>query len=257
MLTVVIMQFLLDDSELKSWGWRIPFFIGALLSLVVLWLRRSLSESLDPNARANKNIFKELWKYRRAIMMVLGFTASGSLSFYTFTTYMQKYLVKTSGLAERTVSELMTAALLVFMLLQPLMGRLSDKIGRRHSMIIYSALIAVCTVPALTLLQTISTPWGAFVIVIMVLLIISFYTSISGLLKAEMFPPEVRALGVSLPYALANAIFGGSAEVVALRLKEQGVEEVFFWYVAVMGLLAFVISLMLPRKDSTTGLQTD
>ena len=92
---------------------------------------------------------------------------------------------------------------------------------------------------------TIATPW-----ISLALAIVSFYTSISGLVKAEMFPPEVRALGVGLAYAVANAIFGGSAEYVALSLKAQGMENAFYWYVTVMMVVAFLFSLRLPKQPA-------
>ena len=250
LLTVVVLQQILSDEELRSWGWRIPFALGAALAVIALYLRRSLNETSDSETRSHKDAgsLKGLWKHRRAFIMVLGFTAGGSLSFYTFTTYMQKYLVNTSGMDTRTASALMTAALFVFMLIQPLIGALSDKIGRRNSMLIFGGLAAVCTVPVLTLLQGVTDPWIAFSLIMLSLLIASFYTSISGILKAEMFPPEVRALGVGLSYAVANALFGGSAEYVALSLKAAGSETSFFWYVAGMGAVAFLVSLMLHRR---------
>jgi MHS family alpha-ketoglutarate permease-like MFS transporter len=252
LLTVVVLQQILSDEELRAWGWRIPFAIGAVLAIVALYLRRSLNETSDKKTRQHKDAgsLKGLWKHRRAFIMVLGFTAGGSLSFYTFTTYMQKYLVNTSGMDARTASMLMTAALFIFMLIQPVIGALSDKIGRRSSMLIFGGLAAICTVPVLTLLQNISSPWAAFGLVMISLLITSFYTSISGILKAEMFPPEVRALGVGLSYAVANALFGGSAEYVALSLKAAGSETSFFWYVSAMGAVAFLVSLMLHRRGN-------
>lgn len=252
LLTVVILQQVLNDEELRAWGWRIPFALGAVLAIVALYLRRSLNETSDRKTREHKDAgsLRGLWKHRRAFLMVLGFTAGGSLSFYTFTTYMQKYLVNTSGMDARTASALMTAALFIFMLVQPLIGSLSDKIGRRSSMLIFGGLAAICTVPVLTLLQDVTSPWVAFVLVMISLLITSFYTSISGILKAEMFPPEVRALGVGLSYAVANALFGGSAEYVALSLKAAGSETSFFWYVSAMGGIAFLVSLMLHRRGN-------
>ncbi|KNC90366.1 MFS transporter [Trabulsiella odontotermitis] len=147
-----------------------------------------------------------------------------------------------------TASILMTAALFVFMLIQPIIGALSDKIGRRTSMLIFGGLATVCTVPVLSALQSVTSPIAAFALVMCALLIVSFYTSISGILKAEMFPAQVRALGVGLSYAVANALFGGSAEYVALSLKSVGVETAFFWYVTLMGALAFLVSLMLHAK---------
>ncbi|UYU31080.1 MFS transporter [Siccibacter colletis] len=256
LLTVVILQQVLDEKDLYAWGWRIPFAIGAVLAIVALWLRRSLDETSTDETRALKEAgsLKGLWRNRKAFIMVLGFTAGGSLSFYTFTTYMQKYLVNTAGMHANTASAIMTGALFIFMLLQPFIGALSDKIGRRSSMLCFGALATLCTVPILTALQNVSSPWAAFGLVMLALIIVSFYTSISGILKAEMFPAQVRALGVGLSYAVANALFGGSAEYVALWLKSLGSETAFFWYVSAMGALAFVVSLMLHRKGKGIAL---
>lgn len=250
LLVVVILQQTLDEGALRDWGWRIPFAIGAALAIVALWLRRQLDETSKKEVRALKEAgsFKGLWRNRRAFIMVLGFTAGGSLSFYTFTTYMQKYLVNTTGMHANVASVVMTAALFVFMLLQPVIGALSDRIGRRASMLCFGGLATLLTVPILSALQYVTSPWAAFALMMVALLIVSFYTSISGILKAEMFPAQVRALGVGLSYAVANALFGGSAEYVALSLKSAGMETVFFWYVTALCALAFIVSLMLHRK---------
>ncbi|WKV49932.1 MFS transporter [Dickeya fangzhongdai] len=250
LLVVVILQQVLSDTDLRTWGWRIPFALGAALAVVALFLRRSLNETSASETRARKDAgsLRALWRNRKAFIMVLGFTAGGSLSFYTYTTYMQKYLVNTAGMNAKSASGLMTLALFVFMLLQPLFGALSDKIGRRSSMLIFGSFSALLTVPILSTLQGVTNPVIAFALVMLALVIVSFYTSISGILKAEMFPPEVRALGVGLSYAVANALFGGSAEYVALSLKSLGTEEAFFWYVSLMGALAFLVSLGLHHK---------
>lgn len=250
LLVVVLLQQLLSDTDLRTWGWRIPFALGAALAVVALFLRRSLNETSASETRARKDAgsLRALWRNRKAFIMVLGFTAGGSLSFYTYTTYMQKYLVNTAGMNAKSASGLMTLALFVFMLLQPLFGALSDKMGRRSSMLIFGSFSALLTVPILSTLQGVTNPVVAFALVMLALVIVSFYTSISGILKAEMFPPEVRALGVGLSYAVANALFGGSAEYVALSLKSLGTEEAFFWYVSLMGALAFLVSLGLHHK---------
>ena len=221
-----------------------------MLAIVALWLRRQLDETSKQDVRALKEAgsLKGLWRNRKAFVMVLGFTAAGSLCFYTFTTYMQKYLVNTAGMHANVASGIMTAALCVFMLVQPLFGALSDKIGRRTSMLCFGALAAIFTVPILTALQSVTSPYMAFALVMSALLIVSFYTSISGILKAEMFPAQVRALGVGLSYAVANALFGGSAEYVALSLKSVGMETTFFWYVTALAVVAFLVSLMLHGK---------
>ncbi|TES01430.1 MFS family transporter [Pseudomonas aeruginosa] len=253
-LVVVILQQLLSEDELRAWGWRIPFVIGAITAVIALWLRRSLNETASKSTleRKESGTFAELFKHKRAFFTVLGFTAGGSLIFYTFTTYMQKYLVNTAGMSAKTASAVMTFALLAYMLMQPLFGMLSDRIGRKTSMLWFDTLGTLCTLPILLALKTVSSPYMAFFLIILALAIVSLYTSISGLIKAEMFPPEVRALGVGVSYAVGNAIFGGSAEYVALGLKSVGMENVFYWYVSAMCLLALLVCVSLPdlRKVS-------
>lgn len=250
-LVVVILQQLLDESELKTWGWRIPFVVGAITAVVALFLRRTLHETSSAASRGSKEAgsVAELFRnHKAAFFTVLGYTAGGSLIFYTFTTYMQKYLVNTAGMSIKTASYVMTACLFLYMCMQPVFGALSDRIGRRNNMLMFGALGTLCTVPILTALGTVSSPELAFVLIAVALAIVSFYTSISGIVKAEMFPPEVRALGVGLAYAIANAIFGGSAEYVALGMKTLGHETAFYWYVTAMMVIAFFVSLRLPRQ---------
>ena len=252
-LVIVVLEQLLSEAELKAWGWRIPFVIGAIAAVVALFLRRTLHETQSAESRANKEAgsLAGLFRHHKAAFFtVLGYTAGGSLIFYTFTTYMQKYLVNTVGLPIKTTSYVMTVALFVYMCMQPLFGALSDRIGRRNNMLLFGALGAVATVPILTALQGVTSPVAAFLLIILALAIVSFYTSISGIVKAEMFPPEVRALGVGLAYAVANAIFGGSAEYVALGLKSLGHESAFFWYVTGMMVLAFAVAWRLPKQAS-------
>ncbi|WP_369650261.1 MULTISPECIES: MFS family transporter [unclassified Variovorax] len=252
-LVIVVLEQLLTEAELKAWGWRIPFVIGAVAAVVALLLRRTLHETQSAEAKANKEAgtMTGLFKHHMpAFLTVLGFTAGGSLIFYTFTTYMQKYLVNTVHLPIKTASYVMTGALFLYMCMQPLFGALSDRIGRRNNMLLFGGLGALATVPILTALQHTTNAVAAFALIIAALAIVSFYTSISGIVKAEMFPPEVRALGVGLAYAVANAIFGGSAEYVALGLKSLGHESAFFWYVTAMMVIAFLVSLRLPRQAS-------
>ena len=248
LLVLVILQQLLTNEELKAWGWRIPFVLGACVALVSLYLRRSLTETTTAEERKRKEAgsLTALLAHKRAFVTVLGFTAGGSLIFYTFTTYMQKYLVNTVGMDTKTASAIMTVVLVIYMCLQPVFGSLSDRIGRKTSMMWFGGLAAIATVPIMTALRGVASPVMAGVLIVCALAIVSLYTSISGLIKAEMFPVEVRALGVGLSYAVANAIFGGSAEYVALWFKQAGMESNFYWYVSIMCAIAFIVSLRMP-----------
>ncbi|MGX7001532.1 MFS family transporter [Caballeronia sp. KNU42] len=258
LLVLVVLQQVLSTEELKAWGWRIPFGIGALAAVVSLYLRKSLDETTTAETRKLKEAgtLRGLMQHKGAFLTVIGFTAGGSLIFYTFTTYMQKYLVNTAGMHAKTASNVMTAALFIYMIMQPAFGALSDRIGRRTSMLWFGGLATFCTVPLLYALKDVTNPVMAFVLVVVALAVVSLYTSISGLIKAEMFPAEVRALGVGLSYAVANAVFGGSAEYVALFLKSIGSESTFYWYVTALCAISWIVSLRM-RDSSKEGYLRD
>jgi MHS family alpha-ketoglutarate permease-like MFS transporter len=245
---LLVLQFTLTEAELEAWGWRIPFAIGAVLALVVFYIRRRLTETESfTRARAagaprssTANLFRD---HPREALLVMALTAGGTLAFYAYTTYMQKFLVNTSGFGRETASQVMTAALFVFMCLQPLSGALSDRIGRKPVMATFGVLGVLLTVPIFTALESVQDPIAAFALVMAALLIVTGYTSINAVVKAELFPSHIRALGVALPYALANTMFGGTAEYVALWFKDSGMERGFYWYVTAMIGLSLLVYL--------------
>lgn len=254
LLTLVALQQLLDDAELREWGWRIPFGIGAIMAFTVLLMRNHLHETTDNNAPKSPDAgsLLALFRHPKALFIVMSLTAGGGLCLYTFTTYMQKFLVNTAGMDIKTVSSVMLAAMLGFMLLQPAMGALSDRIGRRKCLLLFSGLMTLSAVPLLNALSNVSDPGVAFLLVLTALAILSLYTSISGLFKAELFPQHIRALGVGFAHSISIAIFGGSAEYIALLCKQAGHEQVYFWYVAAICAVAFATALFMrePRRAS-------
>jgi MHS family alpha-ketoglutarate permease-like MFS transporter len=254
LLTLVFLQQVLDDSALRAWGWRVPFAVGAVMAFSVLLMRNHLHETVDNNIPkpADAGTLVALLRHPKALFVVMSLTAGGGLCLYTFTTYMQKFLVNTAGMNIKTTSNVMLAAMLGFMLLQPAMGALSDRIGRRKCLLLFSGLMTASAVPLLTAISTVQTPAVAFFLVLTALAILSLYTSISGLFKAELFPQHIRALGVGLAHSISIAIFGGSAEYIALLCKQMGQEQAYFWYVAAICAVAFVTALFMrePRRVS-------
>ena len=249
LLVILLLQSLLTEAEMRGIGWRIAFAGGAIAALGVLLLRAQMQETVGERHPEAGRI-GALLAHWRGLLIVVGLTAGGSLSFYVFSTYMQKYLVNTAGLEPRAVNWIMTAVLVPFMLLQPLFGALSDRIGRRRNMIAFGVLATLATVPLLRLLGSVQSPFAAFALVLVGLTINSFYTSVSGLFKAELFPVHVRALGVGLAYGVANGLFGGSAEAVALFLKQRGHEGAFAWYAtAICGAALLTALLMRDTRD--------
>jgi MHS family alpha-ketoglutarate permease-like MFS transporter len=242
---VLLQRVFLTEQQLHAWGWRIPFAIGAVLAITVMYLRRSLQESVtleeNKTARSSRGTIKALAQHPKAIMTVLGLTLGGTVAFYTFTTYMQKFLVVTSGFSKSAATLISAFTLIVFMLLQPLFGLLSDKVGRKPLLIAFGICGSLATVPILTALGHTKDVWVAFALIMCALVIVSGYTSINAVVKAELFPANIRALGVGFPYGIAVSVFGGTAEPIALQLKENGHQEWFYWYVTICILISLVI----------------
>jgi MHS family alpha-ketoglutarate permease-like MFS transporter len=258
---VLLLQATLSEADLQAWGWRLPFALGAVLALGVFVLRRRLAETESfkamPQDRPQSTLGNLVRHHPREFTLVAIITAGGSLTFYGYTTYMQKFLVNTAGFGRDTATQVMTAALVVYMLAQPLFGHLADRFGRKPMLITFGVLGTLATVPAYSFLATARSSLAAFAVIVVLLLILSAYTSISALIKAELFPAHIRTLGVALPYALGNAMFGGTAEYAALWFKGAGVESVFYWYVSAMIFLALAAFLKLPETKRTSLITED
>ncbi len=256
---LVGLQAWLGEDALEAWGWRIAFGVGAALAIVVFFIRRRLSETQsftnaaaarDKPKSSGKNLFRD---HPKEAFLVIALTAGGTLAFYAYTTYMQKFLANTAGFDRATATRIMTAALFMFMLLQPFAGALSDRIGRRPMMIGFGLAGLLFTYPIFTALESARDPLTAFALVMAALVIVTGYTSINAVVKAELFPSHIRALGVALPFAIANTIFGGTAEYVALWLKSAGHERAFYIYVSVV-IAGSLITYATMRETKATSL---
>jgi MFS transporter, MHS family, alpha-ketoglutarate permease len=249
-LTAIIVLLLLQKvflttEELQAWGWRIPFVIGACLAIFVAVMRRNLPET-EAFVEAKKVMkptgsIVELLKYPRELLLVIGLTAGGTAAFYTFTTYMQTFVKLSVGLTGDQTTIVIFGSLVFATLLQPLYGALSDRIGRKPLLIFFGVAGTLATIPILTLLKDTKSPFTAFLLICAAWIFVAGYTSINAVVKAELFPTNVRALGVGVPYALTVSIFGGTAPAIALSFKTMGHESWFYYYLSGVILLSLLI----------------
>lgn len=251
LLGVILLGFM-TEQQLNDGGWRIPFVIGGVAALLSLAARSRLEETLsneDAEREESGSLIALLKQHWKTFLLVVGYTSAGSLTFYVVTVYSKTYLTNI-GMDGKTVGFIMTTTLFVFMIAQPFFGMLSDRIGRRASMLAFSLLSAIFIYPVMVtgMRSFADSPVIITLLLIFLMMLLSFYTSISGLVKAEMFPPHVRALGVGFSYAVGNALFGGSAPSVALLFKDAGIENTFFVYVIIMLIICFFCSWALPKK---------
>jgi MHS family alpha-ketoglutarate permease-like MFS transporter len=259
---LLVLQMVMDEDSLESWGWRIPFVIGAALAIIVFWIRKGLSETQSfqnaKSADAPKSGLLALFRdHPRQAMTVMLLTAGGTLAFYAYSIYMQKFLVNTSGFSREVASQINAGTLFLFMLMQPIVGALSDRIGRKPLLVGFGVLGTLCTYPLFSTLAITRDPTHAFLLVMGGLIIVSGYTSINAVVKAELFPAHIRALGVALPYALANTIFGGTAEYVALWFKGANMETGFYIYVTAMIFISLVTYLRMPDTQENSAILED
>ncbi|HEX4712802.1 MFS transporter, partial [Phenylobacterium sp.] len=251
----------LSAADLAAWGWRIPFAVGGVLAIVVFWIRTGLDETRaylrETAAKSERGRTMTLIRqHPREFAIVLVLTAAGSLAFYAYTTYMQKFLVNTAGFSKDTATAIMAGVLVLYMLIQPAVGWLSDQVGRKTTMAVGLAAGALATYPVMTAISHSTSALEAFGLVMILVLCHAGYSAVNAAVKAELFPAHVRALGVALPYALANALFGGTAEYIAEWLKQAKIESGFYVYVAIAMLVGAVAAARL-RNTNVTSLIAD
>jgi MFS transporter, MHS family, alpha-ketoglutarate permease len=252
LVLLILQKVFLTNDEIRAWGWRIPFFIGAVLALIALVMRRTLQETQAFEAAQavakRTSSLRALAKYPREVLLVVGLTAGGTAAFYTYTTYMQKFLKLSVHLTDDQTTAVTLAALVFGMILQPIYGAISDRIGRKWLLIFFGVTGVLFTIPLLTTLQSASSAFQAFLLIAAAWMIVSGYTSINAVVKAELFPTNIRAIGVGLPYALTVSIFGGTTDSVALWFKSIGRETWFYYYLT--GMIAISLLVYLFMRDT-------
>jgi MHS family alpha-ketoglutarate permease-like MFS transporter len=247
LLILIIIQNVLSAQQISDWGWRIPFAIGACGALIVLWLRLSMDES-DKFVTTNKGqkakeagTIRLLLKYPKQVLTIVGMTIGATVAYYTYTTYLQKFMINTVGLPKESVSIISFSALIIFMILQPIFGSISDRVGRQPLLLCFGIFGTLFTVPILTMLSHTDSFWLAFGLMTVCLMILACFTSVGPVVAAEIFPTEVRAIGINLPYGLTVGIFGGTVEYIALWLHQANIESLFFYYVTGVIFISLIV----------------
>jgi MFS transporter, MHS family, alpha-ketoglutarate permease len=241
----------LSKDELAAYGWRVPFLIGGVLGLVGLWLRRAMPETdqFEENkakAQALKHpLLTTLREHPKAVGQLVGFTLLSTLCYYTFFSALTPFAVSSRGADAGEVFVALSVATALFVALQYPMGLVADRFGRKPQLLIWSAATAVLVVPLSTL---IGPGLGNLLVVFCVGLgLYTAMTSIAPAIMSELFPTELRGLGIGAWYNLTVALFGGTAPLVIQTLSAAGWADAFFWYVAAGAAIAFLVILTLPE----------
>ena len=265
--TLLIALHFLDTDALSAWGWRIGFFIGGVAALVVLWIRRSMDESLseshleairegkDRGAGSMKSLFTTHW---RPLLLVFLITAGGTVAFYTYSVNAPAIVKAAFGEdGAKAATWVNLFGLIFLMLLQPLGGLLSDRIGRKPMLVFFGVGGVLYTWVLITYLPQTTSPVSAFLLTAAGYVILTGYTSVNAIVKAEYFPAEVRALGVGIGYALANSMFGGTAPLIYQASKAADNVTAFIVYVTVIIAVSLVVYIFFLKNRAVTALDLE
>src|SRR5690606_26933006 len=201
-----------SKEALADWGWRLAFLIGGVGALVVLWLRRTMDESLSEDAieiaKKTKDsgsmgeLVRNYWKELTACFLV---TMGGTVAFYAYSVTGPNIVKASFAQSSPVMGSVITLiALTILMLLQPLGGYISDRVGRRTLLVFFGIGGTLFTWVIFTVLPQTNNALLSFAILTAGFVILTGYTSINAVVKAELFPTHVRALGVGFGYAIAN-----------------------------------------------------
>lgn len=252
--TAALMANLLSEDAMHEWGWRVPFAVGAVACLVALWIRHGTVETHSDADRISRGEvsrprpFDFLRQHPRQAATIVGMTVGPTIAFYTWAVYLPTYADITRGYDPSRALTVSTIALVVFTVIQPIAGVLSDRIGRKPLLVGSAVGFTVLTVPMLAMLDT--SFWSLLIITIVGMVFLTGYTAVCAASMSELFPGRVRTAGIGFPYSLTVAAFGGTAPFVATLMVDSGHPSLFGWYVSAAALISAVVFMRMPEtKD--------
>ena len=264
--TLLIILTVLPTEQVYEFGWRIAFAIGALAAVVVFWLRRTMDESLSAEQleavrsgrdRGAGSLRELLTHYWRPLLLCFMITLGGTVAFYTYSVNAPAIVKAAYGSQALAATWINLAGLIFLMLLQPIGGLISDRVGRRPLLLWFGIGGLFYTYVLITYLPQTRSPWASFLLVAIGYVILTGYTSINALVKSELFPAHIRALGVGVGYALANSMFGGTAPLVYQALKARDQVPLFIAYVTVCIAVSLAVYVFFLKNKAETHLDRE
>jgi MFS transporter, MHS family, alpha-ketoglutarate permease len=243
---------------MTAWGWRIPFLIGAVLGLLVIWLRRTMDESTEfeaevaGSAPVRRPLLTTVREHPKAVLQMLGFIAATTLVYYTLTNALKSYATTplgkggVIGAGEADTFLALSVGLVAFIALQYPFGALADRIGRRNLSLLGCAIFAVLIVP----LSWLITPNLVSLITVFVvgLGLFAMISSVAPAVLSDLMPANLRGVGIGAWYNIAIALFGGTAPLLVTALSAAGHQDWFFIYIGVMCLVGVLALLTVPDE---------
>ncbi|MFC4115605.1 MFS transporter [Nonomuraea zeae] len=247
------------EPDMNSYGWRIPFIVGAVISLVGLWIRKgadetsAVAEEIKRGETERPKMFDFLIHYPKSALTIVGITIAGTVAYYTWTSFLPTYAQLTVNFDKADSLKVGTISLFFFMILQPLLGMLSDRVGRRPLLIAFGLGFMILPVPLLGLL---TDSFASLLVVQLVgMVFLGCFTSISAAVNSELFPTKVRAAGAGFPYSLTVALFGGTAPLIGTALQDAKNPGLFPWYMSALALISTLVYVFVLKETKDQPLR--
>lgn len=254
---VTVLVALLGEPAMRDYGWRIPFLIGALGAVAAWWIRRGTDETLekaDETKAVKVGVFDAVRAHPKASLQVFGIAAGIGVGQYFWATYFPTYATINGGYSTATATAVSLVGLTAYVFLSPIIGMISDRVGRKPVLYVFGFGLTVLTVPLLDLMQMGVVP--LLIAQLVGLVALACGTSILGSVMAEMFPARTRVTGLGFPYAVSIALFGGTVSVIGTALEEAGAGGLFGWYMAATALVTLITAVTL-RETGHSELSRD
>lgn len=265
-LTLLVMTFTMSQESLKAWGWRIPFALGGVAAVTVFWLRRSMDESLseahlkaiesgkDLRSGTLRELLTNHW---RPLVKCFLITLGGTIVFYTYSVNAPAMIKTAYKATPQLATWINLGALVLLMALQPLGGLVSDRVGRKPLLIFFGVGCVLFTHYFITRLPAARDPLTTIALVTIAFVFLTGYTSINALVKAELFPATIRALGVGLGYGLANSVFGGTAPLIYQWARKANQVPTYISYVTACVAISLIVYVFFLKNKSATELDRE
>ncbi|WP_040791643.1 MFS transporter [Nocardia paucivorans] len=265
-LTLLVLQVFLDKEGISEFGWRIAFFLGGVAAIIVFWLRRSMDESLSAEqleavrrgADSESGSLRELvLNHWRPLLLCFSITMGGTLAFYTYSVNAPAMIKTAFEGRGMTATWLNLAGLVFLMVVQPIGGWISDRVGRKPVLVFFGIGGVGYTWFLITYLQNATSVAATLLVTCVGYVVLTGYTSINAIVKAELFPSHIRALGVGVGYALANSAFGGTAPMIYQAAKNSGQVMWFIVYVTIVVFVSLSVYLFALKNKGETALDRE
>jgi MHS family alpha-ketoglutarate permease-like MFS transporter len=242
------------EQALTDWAWRVPFVIGGALGLVGLWMRRSLQETdayageADPathSRQTTRELLRGLVANRRSVARVLGLSCGVTVVYYTWAVGIPGFAIANRGVDATAGLWASVLANLVFMATLPLWGKWSDRFGRKPIFLAYGIAFVVLSFPLMAAVN--DSAVRLFLLMSVALFFLGAFVGIMPAFFAELFPTEVRASGVGVPYSVVVALLGGTAPYLLTWLNSHGIAWLFSAYMVLLVTIGLISTLLTPE----------